>query len=118
MTYVGDDKVINKVERYEVIFHAKRAIQELHYDELREIEVSNNTDIVFDKVKDSNIANLLSSDYKENSEFIEGSLERDYDFKIEDVNYLANVNETETSITPNRSKKSSKIDYLAINFLT
>ena len=38
LTYVGDDKVINKVERYEVIFHAKRAIQELHYDALREIE--------------------------------------------------------------------------------
>lgn len=38
LTYVGDDKVINKVERHEVIFHAKRAIQELHYDALREIE--------------------------------------------------------------------------------
>lgn len=85
-------------------------------NELRDIEVSNNTDVVFDKVKDSNIANLLSSDYKENSEFIEGSLERDYDFKIEDVNYLANVNETETSITPNQNKKSSKIDYLPINY--
>lgn len=38
LTYVGDDKVINKVERYEVIFHSKRALQELHYDVLREIE--------------------------------------------------------------------------------
>lgn len=38
LTYVGDDKLINKVERYEVIFHAKRAIQELHYDALREIQ--------------------------------------------------------------------------------
>ena len=85
-------------------------------NELREIEVSNNTDIVFDKVKDSNIANLLSSDYKENSEFIEGSLERDYDFRIEDVNYLANVNETETSIKPTQAKKPNKIDYLPINY--
>ena len=85
-------------------------------NELRDIEVSNNTNVVFDKVKDSNIANLLSSDYKENSEFIEGSLERDYDFKIEDVNYLANVNETDISITPNQNKKSSKIDYLPINY--
>lgn len=84
--------------------------------ELRDIEVSNNTDIVFDKVKDSNIANLLSSDYKENSEFIEGSLERDYDFRIEDVNYLANINETETSITPTQSKKSKKINSLPINY--
>ena len=37
LTYVGDDKVINKVERNEVVFHAKRGLQELHYDALREI---------------------------------------------------------------------------------
>ena len=37
LTYVGDDKVINKADRNEVIFHAKRGIQELHYDALREI---------------------------------------------------------------------------------
>lgn len=36
LTYVGDDKVINKVDRNEVIFHAKRGLQELHYDALRE----------------------------------------------------------------------------------
>ena len=82
--------------------------------ELKEIEVSNNTDVVFNKVKDSNIANLLTSDYRENTEFIEGSLERDYGFTIEDVNYLANVNETETSIIP--PTKPNKIDYLPINY--
>lgn len=37
LTYVGDDKIINKADRNEVIFHAKRGIQELHYDALREI---------------------------------------------------------------------------------
>ena len=37
LSYVGDDKVINKVDRNEVVFHAKRAIQELNYDALREI---------------------------------------------------------------------------------
>ena len=37
LTYVGDDKVINKIERNEVVFHAKRGLQELHYDALREI---------------------------------------------------------------------------------
>ena len=35
ISYVGDDKVINKVDRNEVVFHAKRGIQELHYDSLR-----------------------------------------------------------------------------------
>jgi hypothetical protein len=37
LNYVGDDKVINKVDRSEIIFHAKRGLQELHYDALREI---------------------------------------------------------------------------------
>lgn len=35
--YVGDDKLINTVKRYDVVFHAKRALQELHYDALKEI---------------------------------------------------------------------------------
>lgn len=37
LMYVGDDKVINKVDREEVIFHGKRGLQEIHYDALREI---------------------------------------------------------------------------------
>lgn len=37
LSYVGDDKVINKIDRNEVIFHAKRGLQEIHYDALREI---------------------------------------------------------------------------------
>jgi hypothetical protein len=37
LTYVGDDKLINKAERNEIVFHAKRGLQELHYDALREI---------------------------------------------------------------------------------
>lgn len=32
---VGDDKAINNVKRYEVMFHAKRGIQEINYDALR-----------------------------------------------------------------------------------
>ena len=35
--YVGDDKVIDRAKRYDVVFHAKRALQELHYDALKEI---------------------------------------------------------------------------------
>lgn len=37
LTYVGDDKLINKVDRSDIIFHAKRGLQDLHYDALREI---------------------------------------------------------------------------------
>lgn len=36
--YVGDNKIINDVERFDVIFHAKRGLQELHYDALRDIK--------------------------------------------------------------------------------
>jgi hypothetical protein len=34
LMYVGNDKLINNVDRYTVLFHAKRSIQEINYDEL------------------------------------------------------------------------------------
>ena len=39
LMYVGNDKIINNVSRYNVIFHAKRGIQEMNYDALKEIKV-------------------------------------------------------------------------------
>lgn len=36
---VGDSKIVNDVSRYDVIFHAKRGLQELHYDALKEVRV-------------------------------------------------------------------------------
>jgi hypothetical protein len=39
LMYVGNDKLVNNVDRYTVIFHVKRAIQELNYDALRNIKV-------------------------------------------------------------------------------
>lgn len=36
--YVGDDKIINDCKRYEVIFHAKRGLQELNYDVGKEVK--------------------------------------------------------------------------------
>jgi hypothetical protein len=38
MMYVGDDKVINDCKRYEVVFHAKRGLQELNYDVAKEVK--------------------------------------------------------------------------------
>ena len=51
MAYVGEDKIITKVNRTDVQFHAMRAIQELSYDILRsfksqEIEVPNTLTMV------------------------------------------------------------------------
>ena len=39
LMYVGNDKLINNAERYNVLFHAKRAIQELNYDAVKEIKI-------------------------------------------------------------------------------
>ena len=47
ITYVGENKLISKIQRADVVFHAKRALQELSYDTLKskksqEIEVCAN----------------------------------------------------------------------------
>lgn len=39
LMYVGNDKLIGNVDRYIIRFHAKRAIQELNYDALKETKV-------------------------------------------------------------------------------
>jgi len=39
LMYVGNDKLINNVEKYNILFHAKRGIQELNYDAMKEIKV-------------------------------------------------------------------------------
>lgn len=39
LMYVGNDKLVNNVERYNVLFHAKRGIQELNYDALKETKI-------------------------------------------------------------------------------
>ena len=51
LVYVGEDKIINKVNRTDVQFHAMRAIQELSYDVFRsvksqEIEIPNTLKMV------------------------------------------------------------------------
>lgn len=39
LMYVGYDKLIDNIERYSVLFHAKRAVQELNYDAFKEMKV-------------------------------------------------------------------------------
>jgi hypothetical protein len=39
LMYVGNDKLVNNAERYNVLFHAKRAIQELNYDAMKETKI-------------------------------------------------------------------------------
>lgn len=39
LMYVGNDKLINNVSKYNVLFHAKRGVQEINYDAMKEIKV-------------------------------------------------------------------------------
>jgi hypothetical protein len=39
LMYVGYDKLIDNADRYNVLFHAKRAVQELNYDAFKELKV-------------------------------------------------------------------------------
>lgn len=39
LMYVGNDKLLNNVTKYNVLFHAKRGIQELNYDAMKEVKV-------------------------------------------------------------------------------
>ncbi len=56
LMYVGNDKLINNVERYNILFHAKRAIQELNYDSLKEIKI-------LELAVDNSLRFTLPSDY-------------------------------------------------------
>jgi hypothetical protein len=56
LMYSGNHSLVNNEERYKVLFHAKRAIQELNYDAFKEIKALELT--VF-----SNLTFVLPSDY-------------------------------------------------------
>ena len=38
LIYQGNHEIVNNINRYQVLFHAKRAIQELNYDAFKEIK--------------------------------------------------------------------------------
>jgi hypothetical protein len=38
LNYTGNHNLINNTQRHNIIFHAKRAIQELHYDAMKEVK--------------------------------------------------------------------------------
>jgi len=39
LMFAGNHNLVNNEERYKVLFHAKRAVQELNYDAFKEIKV-------------------------------------------------------------------------------
>ena len=56
LMYQGNNEILNNIERYQVIFHAKRGIQELNYDAMKEIKILQLT-------LDSQIRFVLPPDY-------------------------------------------------------
>jgi len=56
LMYTGNHSLVNNEERYKILFHAKRAIQELNYDAFKEIKALELT--VYD-----NLTFVLPSDY-------------------------------------------------------
>ena len=39
LMYQGNNELINNINRYQVLFYAKRGIQELNYDAMKEIKI-------------------------------------------------------------------------------
>ena len=56
LIYQGNNEILNNLERYQVLFHAKRGIQELNYDAMKEIKILQLT-------VDSQIRFVLPQDY-------------------------------------------------------
>jgi hypothetical protein len=56
LMYAGNHSLINNEERFKVLFHAKRAIQELNYDAFKEIKV-------LELSVDDQLRYILPSDY-------------------------------------------------------
>lgn len=54
--YAGNHSLINNEERYKILFHAKRAIQELNYDAFKQIKV-------LELTVDDTLKYILPSDY-------------------------------------------------------
>lgn len=56
LMYAGNHSLVNNEERYKILFHAKRAIQELNYDAFKEIKV-------LELTVDDTLRFILPSDY-------------------------------------------------------
>ena len=56
LMYQGNHELLNNLERYQVLFHAKRGIQELNYDAMKEIKILQLT-------LDHNFSYILPADY-------------------------------------------------------
>ena len=56
LNYTGDETLINNAKRHNIVFHAKRAVQELNYDAVKTIKV-------LELMVDDNLKIILPPDY-------------------------------------------------------
>lgn len=107
--YVGADKILDNVDRYNVIFHAKRAIQELNYDTASSIKS-------LEVVVDEDLRVILPEDYVN---YVRISVEQDgVLFKLSEnstINYAKRYQQSDTGaflfdINGNLIEEESELD--------
>ena len=121
ITYVGEGKIISKVKRPDVAFHAQRALQELSYDTLKsiktqEVEVGPNLNLPLPHdyvnyvkicyVDDNGIENIL---YKSRKTSNPRALSQDSSFNYQ-FDSDGNLTEASDSNSWLRYKESSNVD--------
>jgi hypothetical protein len=112
--YVGADKIIDNVDRYTVLFHAKRAVQELNYDS------SGNTKSL-EVVVDDELKVIMPEDYVN---YIRISVEEDgFLFKLSEnstINYAKRYQQSDDGsflfdIDGNLVEEQSELDKIRID---
>ena len=94
LMYVGYDKLVDNADRYNILFHAKRAVQDLHYDAFKETKV-------LETVVDSDLKVILPQHYV------------DYvRISYEDSGVLFIMSENKQTNWATRYQQDSNADYL------
>jgi hypothetical protein len=110
LNYIGDDKLLSNVKRYNVLSHFKRGIQEFNYDTLKEIkivelEINNNLNIILphDYVSYVRVSTVgqdgLLRTLSQNSSTVIGAAylqDHEYNILFDEEGYPLEANETET----------------------
>jgi len=71
LIYNDNLQLINNVNRYQVLFYAKRAIQELNYDAFKEIKVLDAKELNIDLTRKTKIMEINEPEQREKGEIIQ-----------------------------------------------
>ena len=122
ITYIGENKLISKAQRADVVFHAKRALQELSYDTLKskksqEVEVCANLKMALpqDYV---NYVKLTRVDSSGIEHIIYPTSKTSHPFAIEQTKNYSNSECTDCGDTSETYQHGEFIDFVWHNRLT